>query len=97
MRFTLLGKHIFLFFLFSLWPGNGWSSSNYFENVKQLVKNEQIKKIYCEASWKSYNAHIEYEMLKEIKCDKLVLMHFEDIDLYNLAIKDIRRSMQACS
>ena len=53
-----------------------------------ILTNEQIKKIYCEASWKSYNAHIEYEMLKEIKCDKLVLMHFENVDLYNLAIKD---------
>ena len=64
------------------------SDTNDFKNAKQFVKNEQIKKIYCEASWKSYNAHIEYEMLKEIKCDKLVLMHFEDIDLCNLAIKD---------
>ena len=62
--------------------------TNDFENIKNLVNNEQIKKIYCEASWKSYNAHIEYEMLKELKCDKLVLMHFEDVDLYNLAIKD---------
>ena len=62
--------------------------TNDFENVKNLVNNEQIKKIYCEASWKSYNAHIEYKMLKEIKCDKLILMHFEDVDLYNLAIKD---------
>ena len=64
------------------------SDTNDFKNAKQFVKNEQIKKFYCEASWKSYNAHIEYEMLKEIKCDKLVLMHFEDIDLCNLAIKD---------
>lgn len=62
--------------------------TNDFENIRNLVNNNQIKKIYCEASWKSYNAHIEYEKLKEIKCDKLVLMHFENIDLYNLAIKD---------
>lgn len=62
--------------------------TNDFENVKTLIENNLIKKIYCETSWKSYNAHLEYENLKEIKCEKLVLMHFEDIDLYNLAIKD---------
>lgn len=62
--------------------------TNDFENIKKLVNNDQIKKIYCEVSWKSYGAHIEYEMLKNIKSDKLVLMHFEDSELYSLAIKD---------
>lgn len=62
--------------------------TNDFELVKNLVNSSQVKKIYCEVSWKTYNAHIEYEMLKELKCDKLVLMHFEDVELYNQAILD---------
>ena len=62
--------------------------TNDFDNIKRLVNDSKVKKVYCEASWKSYNAHIEYEKLKEIKCDKLVLMHFEDIDLYKLAKQD---------
>lgn len=62
--------------------------TNDFVNIKALVYNDQIKKIYCEASWESYNAHIAYEKLKEINNGKLILMHFEDKELYNLAIKD---------
>ena len=31
---------------------------------------------------------MEYQNSKKIKCDKLVLMHFEDNELYKLAQKD---------
>ena len=62
--------------------------TNDFEHVKSLVNDSQIKKIYCEISWKSKKTHIEYEQLKTVKSDKLVLMHFEDVKLYNQAIKD---------
>ena len=62
--------------------------TNDFDNIKGLVSDSNVKKIYCEVCWKPHNAHIEYEKLKEIKCDKLVLMHFEDINLYNLAKQD---------
>ncbi len=62
--------------------------TNDFENIKSLVINDKIKRVYCEVSWESYNAHIAYNKLKEIKNNKLVLMHFEDIELYKLAQKD---------
>ena len=62
--------------------------TNDFESIKNLVGDTQIKKVYCEASWESYNAHIAYQNLKNIKCDKLVLMHFEDDKLYKLAQDD---------
>lgn len=59
-----------------------------FEFVKSLVNSSDVKKVYCETNWQSYNVHISYEDLKTIKSDKLVLMHFESLELYNLAIKD---------
>ena len=62
--------------------------TNDFENITNLVENSEVKRIYCETSLESYGVHIGYEMLKSIKSDKLVLMHFEDIELYNLAIND---------
>ena len=76
--------------MFSDNEGNYYYSgdTNDFENIKNLVCDQRIKKVYCEASWKSYNAHIEYQSLKNIKCDKLVLMHFEDDELYKLAQND---------
>lgn len=59
-----------------------------FDLIYKLAKSNEIKKIYCEASWSSYDSHIEYEKLKDIKDKKFVLMHFEDVKLYNTAIKD---------
>lgn len=59
-----------------------------FDNIKRLVCDDQVKRVYTETNWQSYNTHIEYAQLKKIKCDKLVLMHFEDVELYNLAISD---------
>ena len=56
--------------------------------VTQLTKDTSVKKIYCEASRKSYDVHIDYKQLKQIKCDKLVLMHFETEQLYEQAKKD---------
>lgn len=73
--------------MFSDNEGNYYYSgdTNDFENIKNLVCDQWIRKVYCEASLKSYNAHMEYQNLKKIKCDKLVLMHFEDNELYKLA------------
>ena len=59
-----------------------------FEFIKKLSTNPSIKKIYCEASWDTYDAHIKYEYLKTLNRYKLVLMHFEDEKLYALAKKD---------
>lgn len=62
--------------------------TNDFENIKNLVNHNEVNKVYCETSWESYNAHIDYKLLKTIKSNKLVLMHFEDIELYKLAKAD---------
>lgn len=62
--------------------------TNDFENIKQLVNDSRVKRVYCEASSASYNVHIAYNQLKEIKSEKLVLMHFENVELYKLAQKD---------
>ncbi len=62
--------------------------TNDFDNIKKLVNDSNIKKVYCETSWESYNAHIDYKLLKTIKSNKLVLMHFEDVELYKLAKAD---------
>ena len=59
-----------------------------FDFVKALTQDPTVKKIYCEASWDTYDAHIKYDLLKTIKCEKLTLMHFEDEKLYALAKKD---------
>jgi len=62
--------------------------TNDFEYVKNLAQDENVKKIYCEVSRNACNVHLVYDRLKEIKSNKLVLMHFENIDLYNLAKTD---------
>ena len=62
--------------------------TNEIEKIKGLVLNPNVKKVYCEASHESYGVHISYNDLKQIKSQKLTLMHFETLELYNTAIKD---------
>ncbi len=62
--------------------------TNEFDKIKNFTKNPEIKKIYCEVNHESYGVHISYEDLKQIKCQKLTLMHFETIELYETAKKD---------
>lgn len=62
--------------------------TNNIDFVKKLVSDTDIKKIYCEASWESYGAHIDYKELMNLPKEKLVLMHFEDLKLYNLLISE---------
>ncbi|MBR2971064.1 MAG: MBL fold metallo-hydrolase [Clostridia bacterium] len=62
--------------------------TNDFQYVKELALDEDVKRIYCEVSRNAGNVHLVYDRLKEIKSNKLVLMHFENIDLYNLAKTD---------
>lgn len=62
--------------------------TNDFVNIKNQCKDERVKKVYCEVSVNTYGQHIDYEHLKTIKCDKLVLMHFENKALLNKAKRD---------
>ena len=64
------------------------SDTNDIEYIKELCNNPSVKKIYTEVSTESFGIHIKYEDLVNLKSDKLVLMHFNTMDLYNRAIKD---------
>ena len=59
-----------------------------FEKIKTLTNDPTIKTIYCEVSEESYDVHIKYADLKTLNKEKLVLMHFNSLSLYNQAIKD---------
>ena len=60
--------------------------TNDIEFVKKLLLDESVQKVYCEASWESYGAHIDHKELLKLNKDKLILMHFEDIKLYEYMI-----------
>ena len=47
---------------------------------KQLKSRERIQK--------TYNVHIKYDDIVNLDKEKLVLMHFDTVDLYNKAKKD---------
>ena len=57
--------------------------TNDIEFVKKLAFDNNIKKIYSECSWESYGSHIDYRELLGLPKDKFVLMHFEDVKLYD--------------
>jgi ribonuclease BN (tRNA processing enzyme) len=57
--------------------------TNNIEFVKKLVYDNSILKIYSECSWESYGAHIDHKELLNLPKEKFVLMHFEDVKLYD--------------
>lgn len=59
-----------------------------FEFIKTLSQDEKVKIIYLEVANESYDAHIEYLKVKELDKSKLILMHFDDVNLYAQAQKD---------
>ena len=63
------------------------SDSNDICFVEKCVNDKDFIKIYCEVGEKS-PVHIEYSDLKKINCEKLVLMHFQNKALYELAKKE---------
>jgi len=56
--------------------------------IKQLNNDETIKTIYTEVATETYGVHIKYDDIKELNKEKLILMHFDTVDLYELAKKD---------
>ncbi len=62
--------------------------TNDFEFIKKLLKNKNIKTIYCECYESQTNTHIYYNDIKMLDRDKLVLMHFSSANLYKTAIAD---------
>lgn len=47
-----------------------------------------IKRLYCEVRSKISNEHIYYGDVLDLDKKKLVLMHFNTVDLYRKAIED---------
>lgn len=63
------------------------SDTNDINFVVKCINDTAFIRVYCEVGENS-QVHIEYENLKNFKCDKLILMHFQSMELYNKAIKD---------
>ena len=62
--------------------------TNDIDYITKLCEDKTVKKIYTEVSTKSHDSHIAYDALVNLKKEKLVLMHFDTIELYNKAKKD---------
>lgn len=56
--------------------------------IKELCEDENVKTIYTEVATKKYDVHIKYDDIKSLDKEKLVLMHFDTIELYKKAIED---------
>ena len=62
--------------------------TNDIDFIRRIVKKDDVKKVYTEVSKVTHDTHILYEDLLDIKCDKLVLMHFDSVETYEGAKKD---------
>lgn len=56
--------------------------------IRKLVNDESVKVIYSEVSEETYDVHIKYEDIMDLDKEKLVLMHFDTIELYERVKKD---------
>ena len=56
--------------------------------VRKLSEDPTVKTIYSEVATESYGVHIKYDDIKDLDKNKLVLMHFDTMDLYNKVIED---------
>ena len=56
--------------------------------VRELSADPTVKTIYSEVATETYDVHIKYDDIKDLDKDKLVLMHFDTVDLYNRVRED---------
>ena len=56
--------------------------------IEKCVNDDNVKTIYTEVSEFTYDVHIAYSDLLKIKSDKLILMHFGSMKIYEQAKKD---------
>ena len=56
--------------------------------IRKLSNDDSVKIIYTEVAEETYGVHIKYDDLLDLDKNKLVLMHFNTLDLYKRAIKD---------
>ena len=56
--------------------------------IRELSNDEGVKTIYTEVAEETYDVHIKYDDIIDLDKDKLVLMHFDTLRLYERAIND---------
>lgn len=56
--------------------------------IRRMSGDPLIKRLYCEVRSKISNEHIYYGDVLDLDKKKLVLMHFNTVDLYQKAIED---------
>jgi len=62
--------------------------TNDLKYIKELCENQNVKTIYTEVATETNDVHIKYDDIAKINSDKLVLMHFDTVELYDRAKKD---------
>ena len=62
--------------------------SNDYKYVRKLAKDDSVKTIYCEVATDTFDVHIKYDDIKDLDKDKLVLMHFNTVELCKRVKKD---------
>ena len=63
------------------------SDSNDIEFLKKVIKDKTFTKIYTEVG-DTPSVHTDYKELKKLDKNKLILMHIENMDLYERIIKE---------
>ena len=56
--------------------------------IRMLSNDESVKTIYTEVSEETYDVHIKYDDIIDLNKEKLILMHFNSVRLYEKAIQD---------
>ena len=59
--------------------------TNDIDYIRKICEDETVKTIYTEVATETYDVHIKYDDIANLDKEKLVLMHFDTIDLYNKA------------
>lgn len=62
------------------------SDTNDINYIKELCEDKTIKIIYTEIATETYDAHIKYDDIINLEKEKLILMHFDTVELYKKAI-----------
>lgn len=62
--------------------------TNDIDYIKKLCEDKMVKRIYTEVSPETYDVHIKYDDIANLDKEKLVLMHFGTVELYDKACND---------
>ena len=62
--------------------------TNDIDYLRKICEDKIVKKIYTEVATETYDVHIKYDDIVNLDKEKLVLMHFDTIELYNKAKND---------